>query len=196
MGPLKIKDEEYDEAPRNLSARLDDFQDNDFDDFQPDFSPAPEPEIKKEIKQEDTRNHSSNNPFEVEDDDEPSAMLAVKPILAKDSKMPMKLVNDKSKKEIATVVKKSESDNNQNWMTVDSNLNQTYAETKTESDIPVDLQESNIKEEDGTLRMYWLDACEVKGVVYLFGKVWCRGVRGGCISRPFIDYDEYVLSHP
>lgn len=165
MGPLKIKDEEYDEAPKNLSDRLDDFQDHDFDDFQPDFSPTPGPEIKKEIKNED---HSPSS-FDV-DDDEPS-MLAVKPIMAKGSKMPMKFVNDTSKKEVATVVKKSENDNNQNWMTVDSNLNQVYAEAKTENDVLTDMQESNLKEENGSLRMYWLDACEVKGVVYLFGKV-------------------------
>ncbi|GJJ73079.1 DNA polymerase alpha subunit A [Entomortierella parvispora] len=165
MGPLKIKDEEYDEVPRNLSARLDDFQDHDFDDFQPDFSPTPVPEIKQEIKKED----ESTSPFDV-DEDEPS-MLAIKPIMAKDTKMPMKLVNDTSKKEVATVVKKSENDNNQYWMTVDSNLNQAYAEPKTENDVLTDMQESNIKEEDGTLKMYWLDACEVKGVVYLFGKV-------------------------
>ncbi|KAG0046869.1 DNA-directed DNA polymerase alpha catalytic subunit pol1 [Gryganskiella cystojenkinii] len=202
LGPLKIKDEEHDEVPRNLSSRLDDFHDNDFDDFQPDYSPAPEPEIKKEFKKEDINDHlNRNSPFQVseneEDDDaDEPATLAVKPIMAKNSKLPMQLVNDTSKKEVATVVKKSETDDNQNWMTVDDNLNQTYAETKTETDSPTDVQESNIKEEDGTLRMYWLDACEVRGVVYLFGKVLQRSTDtyvSCCVVVQNLERNLYVL---
>ncbi|KAI7829018.1 DNA polymerase family B-domain-containing protein [Gamsiella multidivaricata] len=59
-------------------------------------------------------------------------------------------------------------------MTVDDSLNQVHAETKVETDSATDIQEASIKEEDGTLRMYWIDACEVRGIIYLFGKVLQR----------------------
>ena len=159
MGPLRIKDEEFDEAPRNLASRIDALDDHDddfdsFDNFEVEFTPPPQitPRIKQEIKQE-----PGFNPFHVQEDYSP---LQVEPT-------PMKT----NVKEKATVVKQPERDNGLNWMTVDNDLNQTYAPTKAETDGLVDLKESALKEEDGTLRMYWIDACEVRGVVYLFGKV-------------------------
>lgn len=167
MGPLKIKDEEFDEAPRNLASRIDALDDHDddfdsFDNFEVEFTPPPAPitsKIKQEIKQE-----PGFNPFMVQDN---YTSLQVEPHVVKATPEPMML----SAKEKATVVKQPERDTGLNWMTVDNDLNQTYAPTKAETDGLVDLKESNLKEEDGTLRMYWIDACEVRGVVYLFGKV-------------------------
>ncbi|KAI8601789.1 DNA polymerase family B-domain-containing protein [Dissophora ornata] len=189
MGPLKIKDEEFDDIPRNLASEFDSFdQDDNFDDYGV-VEDSPPPEIvKKEIKQE-----HEYNPFLVDDD---SAPLAVKGITAKDSKAPMKLANDTSSKEKATVVKQSESENRQNWMTVDNNLNQTYTEAKTEADSVIDIQEANIKEEDGVMRMYWIDACEVRGVVYLFGKVLQRATNtyiSCCVAVQNMERNLYVL---
>ncbi|KAG0199110.1 DNA-directed DNA polymerase alpha catalytic subunit pol1 [Mortierella sp. GBA30] len=195
MGPLKIKDEEFDEAPSNLASRIDDFDDyhDDFDSFDVDDAPAPiiaPKDIKREIKQE-----PDYNPFQVQDD---HVSLEVKPIIIRDTKAPMKIVNDSSKKEKATVVKQSETDNRQNWMTVNNNLNQ-FATTKTESESFSDVQESSLKEEDGTLRMYWIDACEVRGVVYLFGKVLQRITNtyiSCCIAVHNMERNLYVLPRP
>ncbi|KAF9100336.1 DNA-directed DNA polymerase alpha catalytic subunit pol1 [Mortierella sp. GBA35] len=170
LGPLKIKDEEIDESPRNLTSRIQDTVDNDFEDsYDVDDSAWEEIEVKKEPETKIKPEPEDKNPFQVDEDD--YSPLIVKEINVKGSRTPMALVNDSSKKEKATVVKQPEKDSRQNWMTVDSNLNQSSSETKVERDTVIDVQESNIKEEDGTLRMYWIDACEVRGVVYLFGKV-------------------------
>jgi DNA polymerase alpha subunit A len=56
-------------------------------------------------------------------------------------------------------------------MNVESDLNRTFAEPKAEVDTTMDLQDASAKGEDGTLRMYWIDACEVRGTIYIFGKV-------------------------
>ncbi|KAF9933576.1 DNA-directed DNA polymerase alpha catalytic subunit pol1 [Mortierella alpina] len=167
MGPLKIKDEEFDEAPRNIASRMaaldDDNDDFDsFDNFEVEFTPPPTQitsRVKQEIKQE-----PDFNPFLVQGD---YTSLQVEPTVVKDTMAPMTSIV----KEKATVVKQPERDNGLNWMTVDNDLNQTYAPVKADADGHADLKESNLKMEDGTLRMYWIDACEVRGVVYLFGKV-------------------------
>lgn len=158
-----------DEPPRHLASKV---QETEFDDFDDSYdlgdSSWAETEIKREDKSIVKTEPEDSNPFQVDGDD--YSPLIVKDINVKGSKAPMALVNDSSRKEKATVVKQPERDSRQNWMTVDSNLNQS-SETKVEPDTNSDVQESNIKEEDGTLRMYWIDACEVRGVVYLFGKV-------------------------
>jgi len=174
LGPLKIKDEEVDETPRNLTSRIPDPVFDNFDDDDS-YDLGDSSWAETEIKQEDEFNPfiksepKDKNPFQVDEDD--YSPLAVKEVSAKGLKTPMVLVNDSSKKETATVVKQPERDGRQNWMAVDSKLNQSSTETKVEPDTVMDVQESSIKEEDGTLRMYWIDACEVRGVVYLFGKV-------------------------
>ena len=163
-----------DEPPRNLASKVQETDYDDFDDsYDLDDSSWAETEVKKEVHKDITPiikpEPEDNNPFQVDDDDySPPAM---KEINIKGFKAPMTLVNDSSKKEKATVVKQPDSDSRQNWMTVDNNLNQSTSETKVEPDMAVDIHDSNIKEEDGTLRMYWIDACEIRGVVYLFGKV-------------------------
>ncbi|KAG0300532.1 DNA-directed DNA polymerase alpha catalytic subunit pol1 [Dissophora globulifera] len=191
MGPLKIKDEEED-IPRGLTATTT-TDSNDFDDEFDDYdivssSPPPQLDLKQEIKQE-----PDFNPFLVGDD---SGSLAVKNITVKDSKAPMRFINDTSKKEKATVVKQPESDNRQNWMTVDNNLNQPFAEAKVEVDTLLEVQETNIKEEDGTLKMYWIDACEVRGVVYMFGKVFQRATKSFiscCVAVHNMERNLFVL---
>ncbi|KAF9209565.1 DNA-directed DNA polymerase alpha catalytic subunit pol1 [Haplosporangium sp. Z 27] len=201
LNSLKIKDEEFDEPPRNLSSRLeslnqdndtfDNVSDYDFDDYGI-VEETPQPEIKKEIKQE-----NDFNPFQVNDDYSP---LEVKNIIVKDSKVPMKLVNESGKKEMATVVKKSENDSRQDWMSVESNLNQSYTDVKTEEGGVADIQEANIKEEDGTLRMYWIDACDIRGVVYIFGKVLKKSTDSNpdifiscCVAVHNLERNLYVL---
>jgi DNA polymerase alpha subunit A len=152
-----------------LAARVQETEYDDFDDsYDLGDSSWAETEIKQEVKPIIKIEPEDSNPFQVDEDD--YSPLTVKEINVKGSKAPMALVNDSSKKEKATVVKQPERDSRQNWMAVDNNLNQS-SETKMEPDTILDVQESNIKEEDGTLRMYWIDACEVRGVVYLFGKV-------------------------
>ncbi|KAG0267938.1 DNA-directed DNA polymerase alpha catalytic subunit pol1 [Linnemannia exigua] len=196
LGPLKIKDEEVDETPRNLAAKIQEPEYDDFDDsYDLGDSSWAEADVKKEVTpfiksepKEDT------NPFQVEDDD--FSPLVVKEINVKGSRAPMTLVNDSSKKEKATVVKQPERDNRQNWMTVDSNLNQSTSEPKVEPDTVMDVQDSNIKEEDGTLRMYWIDACEVRGVVYLFGKVLQKSTNtyvSCCVAIHNMERNLFVL---
>ncbi|ORZ15507.1 DNA polymerase family B-domain-containing protein [Lobosporangium transversale] len=108
----------------------------------------------------------------------------------------MNNINNTNVKEKATVVKQSESDNRQDWMTVNDTLNQ-YTEPKAEAnDNAADIQETNLKEEDGTLRMYWIDACEVKGVVYLFGKVLQKATNtfiSCCVVVQNMERNLYVL---
>lgn len=166
MNAFKIKDEILDDGPSNLSATLnDDFPDDvHFDDFN-DFGGADleATNIKQEIKKEPLR-----NPF-LEDDHDTT--LEVREINIKDARTPHQYVNDTSKQEKATVVKKSEHENRQSWMTVDNNLNSAAFDTKEPEVVVIDVQGSTILEENGNLRMYWIDACEVRGVVYLFGKV-------------------------
>lgn len=164
MNAFKIKDEILDDGPSNLSATLDDFPDDShFDDFNNDFgeSDVEITNIKQEIKKE------PRNPFQEDDHD---TILQVREINIKDARAPHQYVNDSSKQEKATVVKKSEHENRQSWMTVESNLNSAAFDTK-EPEVVVDAQGSTILEENGNMRMYWIDACEVRGVVYLFGKV-------------------------
>jgi hypothetical protein len=154
---LRIKDEDVD-APHGLSLNIDSF---DYDDgFDNDDvvggTPPPEErrnELKKEIKQE----ADINNPFLVRDDDM--------------SLEETNILTNTIKKEKASVVKQPENDTRLNWMAVDNNLNQALIVPKVETEATMDLQDTNIKEEDGTVRMYWIDACEVRGVVYIFGKV-------------------------
>ncbi|KAF9175853.1 DNA polymerase alpha catalytic subunit [Mortierella sp. AD011] len=204
---LKIKDEEHDEIPRNLSSQLgshnhdnDAFEDA-FDDAFDDYgiveeTPQPELELKAEIKKE-IKQEPDINPFVVDDDYSP---LEVKNIAVRDSKVPVKLFNDTSKKEKATVIKKSENENRLDWMSVESNLNQSYTETKVEDGGAIDIQEVNIKEEDGTLKMYWIDACEVRGVVYIFGKVLRKSTNTGsdtyiscCVAVHNLERNLFIL---
>ncbi|KAF9357147.1 DNA-directed DNA polymerase alpha catalytic subunit pol1 [Mortierella sp. NVP85] len=153
---LRIKDEDVD-APRDLSLNIDSFDyDDGFDDDVVGGTPPPEErrnELKKEIKQET----DISNPFLVRDDD-----MSVEET---------NILNNTIKKEKASVVKQPENDTRLNWMAVDNSLNQALMTPKVESEATMDLQDTNIKEEDGTVRMYWIDACEVRGVVYIFGKV-------------------------
>ncbi|KAF9187397.1 DNA-directed DNA polymerase alpha catalytic subunit pol1 [Haplosporangium sp. Z 767] len=197
MIPMKIKDEADDDIPRSFASRFNDIDtSNDFDPYTIEDTPAPEmgdeiKEIKTTIKKE-----WDGNPFHVE---EPTTSLAVKDITVMESKTPMKLVNDTSKKEKATVVKESEKNTRQNWMTVDSNLNQSFTPAKVETESLIDVQESTLKEEDGTLRMYWIDACEVKGVVYLFGKVLQRASKkyiSCCVAVHNMERNLFVLPRP
>ncbi|KAF9116488.1 DNA polymerase alpha catalytic subunit [Mortierella sp. AM989] len=198
---LRIKDEELDEPPRNLHSRLEESFDHDDGGFDNDFgvveeTPQPELESRTEIKQE-IRQETDYNPFKVNDDYSP---LTVKDANVKESREPMKLVNDAIKKEKATVVKESESDSRQDWMSVESNLNQSYAEPKVENNGATDILEPSIKEEDGTLRMYWIDACEVHGIVYIFGKVLRKGLDGNpdayiscCVAVHNLERNLFVL---
>ncbi|KAF9155077.1 DNA-directed DNA polymerase alpha catalytic subunit pol1 [Linnemannia schmuckeri] len=195
LGPLKIKDEEVDEPPRNLASKV---QETDYDGFDDSYdlgdSSWAEVEVKKEANPIIKTEPEDNNPFQVDEDD--YSPPAVKEISIKGSKAPMTLVNDSSKKEKATVVKQPEKDNRQNWMTVDNNFNQSTSETKVEPETAMDVQESNIKEEDGTLRMYWIDACEVRGVVYLFGKALQKSTNAYvscCVAVHNMERNIFVL---
>ncbi|KAF9212423.1 DNA polymerase alpha catalytic subunit [Podila verticillata] len=191
MNAFKIKDEILDDGPSNLSATLDDdFPDDTyFDDINNDFggSDLEATNIKQEIKKEPLR-----NPF-LEDDHDTT--LQVREINIKDARTPHQYVNDTSKQEKATVVKKSEHENRQSWMTVDSNLNSAAFDTK-EPEVVVDVQGSTILEENGNLRMYWIDACEVRGVVYLFGKVLQRTTNtyvSCCVAVQNIERNLFLL---
>ncbi|KAI9235463.1 MAG: DNA polymerase family B-domain-containing protein [Podila humilis] len=80
-------------------------------------------------------------------------------------------------------------------MTVDSNLNSAAFDTK-EPEVVVDVQGSTILEENGNLRMYWIDACEVRGVVYLFGKVLQRTTNtyvSCCVAVQNIERNLFLL---
>ncbi|KAF9908957.1 DNA-directed DNA polymerase alpha catalytic subunit pol1 [Linnemannia zychae] len=197
LGPLNINDDEVDEAPRKLASKIQESQYDDFDDnYDLGDSSWAETDIKKEVIDPIIKNEpeEDSNPFQVEDSD--YSPLAVKEINVKGPSAPMKLVNDSSKKQKATVVREPERDSRQNWMTMDSNLNQSTAEIKTEPDTAVDVQDSNIKEEDGTLRMYWIDACEVRGVVYLFGKVLQKSTNtyvSCCVAVHNLERNLFVL---
>ncbi|KAF9302281.1 DNA-directed DNA polymerase alpha catalytic subunit pol1 [Mortierella antarctica] len=189
MNAFKIKDEILDDGPSNLSATLDDFPDDShFDDFNNDFgeSDVEITNIKQEIKKE------PRNPFQEDDHD---TILQVREINIKDARAPHKYVNDSSKQEKATVVKKSEHENRQSWMTVESNLNSAAFDTK-EPEVVVDVQGSTILEENGSMRMYWIDACEVRGVVYLFGKVLQKATNtyvSCCVAVQNIERNLFLL---
>ncbi|KAI1317643.1 DNA-directed DNA polymerase alpha catalytic subunit pol1 [Mortierella claussenii] len=208
LGPLKIKDEEFDEAPRNFASQInetfDDFNDG-FDDYDiVEETPEPQMElkhaIKKDIKQEPDHNPFLSN-YNINGDGSNSSKHAEDGHSAATVKdmdiMPStRLINDPSRKEKATVVKQPESDTRQNWLAVDNDLNQSYTDTKVEGDTATDVHDVNIKEEDGTLRMYWIDACEVRGVVYLFGKVLQKSTNtyiSCCVSVQNMERNLYVL---
>ncbi|KAH7045436.1 DNA polymerase family B-domain-containing protein [Linnemannia elongata] len=202
LGPLKIKDEDVDEHPRNLASKVQETDYDDFDDgYDLDDSSWTETEVKKEVQKDVNpiikTEPEDNNPFQVDEDDySPPAM---KESNIKSFKVPMTLVNDSSKKEKATVVKQPDSDSRQNWMTVDNNLNQSTSEVKVETDMAVDVHDSNIKEDDGTLRMYWIDACEIRGVVYLFGKVLQKSTNtyvSCCVAVHNMERNLFVLPRP
>ncbi|KAG9067392.1 DNA-directed DNA polymerase alpha catalytic subunit pol1 [Linnemannia hyalina] len=199
LGPLKIKDEEVDEPPQNLASKV---QETDYDDFGDSYdledSSWADTEVKKEVQKDVNpiikTEPKDNNPFQVDEDDYSPPVM--KEINIKGFKAPMSLVNDSSKKEKATVVKQPDSDSRQNWMTVDNDLNQSTSETKVEPDMAVDVHDSNIKEEDGTLRMYWIDACEIRGVVYLFGKVLQKSTNtyvSCCVAVHNMERNLFVL---
>ncbi|KAF9923095.1 DNA polymerase alpha catalytic subunit [Linnemannia zychae] len=199
LGPLKIKDEELEERPRNVASKI---QDTEYDDFNDsyDLDDSSWVETETMVKKESVnpiikREPEDDNPFQVSKDD--YTPLSVKDI--KSSRAPMTLVNDTSRKEKATVVKQSESDTRQNWMTVDSKLNQSTSEIKVEADTAMDVEESNVKEENGTLRMYWIDACEVRGIVYLFGKVLQKSTNtyvSCCVAVHNMERNLFVLPRP
>ncbi|KAG0346298.1 DNA polymerase alpha catalytic subunit [Podila humilis] len=194
MNTFRIKDEVLDDRPTNLAGSLDDFpQDTNFDDFGDDFGASDDEALqtKQEIKKEPMR-----NPFLVDDQDDALEVREVNTIVAR---TPKKYVNSTSKQEKATVVKKSEQENRQNWMTVDSDLNITATYDSKEPEVSMDVQELNILEDDGTLRMYWTDACEVRGVVYIFGKVLQRTTNkyiSCCVTVQNIERNLFLLPRP
>ncbi|KAF9422052.1 DNA-directed DNA polymerase alpha catalytic subunit pol1 [Podila epigama] len=195
MTAFKIKDEVDDSFPRNLSASLDDFPDNALDDFGTGFDDSDqETYIKQDIIKKPIR-----NPFQVDDDDDEVANhQPVKEEHVSSVGAPLTAINNTIKQEKATVVKKSEVEDRQSWMTVDSKLNSAAYDSK-EPELVMDVQESSIKEEDGTLRMYWIDACEHRGTVYLFGKVLQRTTNSyvsSCITVHDIERNLFLLPRP
>jgi len=49
---------------------------------------------------------------------------------------------------------------------------------------------------DGTLRMFWIDACEERGVIYLFGKAWngqTKSYVSCCVVVKNIERNLFVL---
>ncbi|KAF9984327.1 DNA-directed DNA polymerase alpha catalytic subunit pol1 [Modicella reniformis] len=143
---------------------------------------TPPPETGEEHESGEVIKESNVNPFLVTDDYESSEVKTN--------------MNGTITKEKATVVKQSEDDSRLNWMVVDNNLNQTFMDPKAEAETTMDAQEVNIKEEDGTLRMYWIDACEVRGVVYIFGKVLQRSTNtyiSCCVAVHNLERNLFVL---
>ncbi|KAF9429224.1 DNA-directed DNA polymerase alpha catalytic subunit pol1, partial [Entomortierella beljakovae] len=164
LGPLTLGNDKLTKPSKNFAAEIESFDYEDdgfdagfdagFDDFSV-VKETPQPEEFIDLKQEFKQEDDDFNPFKVKEEHTPLSIRDVIPI---------------KKEEKATVIKQSESENRQDWMTVEAGLNNTFVETKNEIDISSDFQEGNIKEEDGTLRMYWIDACDIGGIVYLFGK--------------------------
>ncbi|KAJ3125693.1 DNA-directed DNA polymerase alpha catalytic subunit pol1 [Nowakowskiella sp. JEL0407] len=84
---------------------------------------------------------------------------------------------EKPTPKLATVVKAPTTANCEDWSQVkdrvSSNVNQSAV-------ISRNFQFNDSLEPDGSLRMFWIDACEVNGGLYLFGKV--VAVRDGFVS--------------
>ncbi|KAI8347087.1 DNA polymerase family B-domain-containing protein [Mortierella sp. GBAus27b] len=81
-------------------------------------------------------------------------------------------------------------------MSIDNDVNQVSIEPKIEIGTTINLTEADVKEENGTLRMYWIDACEVRGVVYIFGKVLNKATNSFiscCISVHNMERNIFVL---
>ena len=65
--------------------------------------------------------------------------------------------------------------NNVNWKSVQSSMGVQSADGPGSSGMGYrSISPEDVLESDGSLRMFWFDALENNGVVYLFGKVWWR----------------------
>ncbi|KND02063.1 DNA polymerase (pol2) [Spizellomyces punctatus DAOM BR117] len=70
-----------------------------------------------------------------------------------------------------TVVSAPTRSNCQGWMSMKDSIAVQGVESSQPGPGPTAVRPADVLEEDGSLRMYWLDAFEKDGVVYLFGKV-------------------------
>ena len=79
---------------------------------------------------------------------------------------------EKLEKEQATVVSLAPS-NNKKWKDLKDTVN-IVNDVGTAPDANVDVlrSKSDVLEEDGSLYLFWFDAFEKNGIIYLFGKVW------------------------
>ncbi|KAG0269216.1 DNA polymerase alpha catalytic subunit [Actinomortierella ambigua] len=194
---LKIKDEPRTIDPPNFEDDgFDDTYDNDFgqDDFVevkeevvlPTIKARPEIKVKQEPHE--------TNPFQ----DKSSAAISGQgasstPKLFRD----IQEIKTKEVKEKATVIKE-ETNDRKDWLAVNNELESApVIAVDTNAVQEVDL--ASCAEPDGTLRMYWIDACDVRGVVYVFGKVFQRTTKtyvSCCAIVKNLKRNLFVLPRP
>ncbi|KAG0237721.1 DNA-directed DNA polymerase alpha catalytic subunit pol1 [Actinomortierella wolfii] len=167
---LKIKDEPKDERPALKDDTFDDEFDYDLgqDDYaevqeeieQPVVMTKPKPGIT--IKQEPR----DINPFK---DSTPSGTSNQGASTSTKLFKTMQDIKTKEVKEKATVIKEEVNDR-KDWMDVNDEL-ESAPVVAVDANAVQEIDLASCVEPDGSLRMYWIDACDVRGVVYVFGKV-------------------------
>ena len=110
----------------------------------------------------------------------------------KTSKFLPKFEKEEQSKEFATVVSVAPS-NNRKWTEVMDKVSVTTDQPATQN---VAKGKYDILEEDGSLYMFWIDAFEKNGLVYLFGKALQKNTTNYvsvCITVHGIDRNLFVL---
>lgn len=103
---------------------------------------------------------------------------------------------EKQQLKVATVISAPQNTDCQGWKSMQdtisvSNMNQAPVAPNVDSAIGAD-----VLNEDGSMYMFWIDAFERNGVIYLFGKVFSRGQAKNlscCVAVHNVQRNLFVL---
>lgn len=119
------------------------------------------------------------------------------PVPAPQSHHPTLHPNPTGQKQKSTVASTSDSAHAQNWKSVQQTIHTTAAPSFEASTVsPSNISPTDILEPDGSLRIYWFDASENKGIVYLFGKVLHKRLNvylSTCVTVKNIQRNLFIL---